>query len=485
MHDVIIPALYVLAGICLYAFVTHVSVILHRPIDYRRLLFSATCVPVFVFSYFQVRALQAATVDEFVAANRWDIACTCVMLIFLVWFVAAYTDRRPLRFLLGTTAIYVMLFVANLMMPYGLQFDQVTALTILELPWGESIAIAVGRSSTMFLLTVPVLAVTFAFMLLALWSHYRSRRSRSSLAMLGAFGFIAVCAIQGVLVRLSVINFVPLGVIGYLGLIFTTSLVLSHEYRVQLERADQEMERLRLQQWHADRVMRTALLISSLSHEMSQPLTAILSNAQAGLRFLAKGDVDREEIVDILSDIVASDVHARGVIDSLRAVMRHQKTERKSVDMTMVAHDVIKLLNSRLAEQQVEIMMEGEPDCLVIADQGQLQQVMLNLMLNGIDAMREKAIGQRRLQLRVWRTADGEVQVAVRDSGTGIAKDAYENLFEGFWTTKDTGTGMGLPICRSIIESHGGKVWAEAGFGSGATFHFMLPLSARISTPST
>jgi signal transduction histidine kinase len=242
-------------------------------------------------------------------------------------------------------------------------------------------------------------------------------------------------------------------------------------------RSEQELQLLRSEYWHADRVAHTGVLVASLAHELSQPLTAILSNAQAGLRFLSNEPLDQQEIRDILKDIVADNWRARQIIDTLRGMIRGKKTRRARVDVTNIVREVLTLLHSEFLVQQVEVKLECSGSCFVQADKTQIEQVLLNLMLNSVESVRNQPAEKRRIQLQVERRGRDEVQVSVSDTGIGIPRDRLGSVFEAFWTTKAHGLGMGLAICRSIIEAHGGRIWAECNNDQGVLILFRLPLA--------
>ncbi len=243
-------------------------------------------------------------------------------------------------------------------------------------------------------------------------------------------------------------------------------------------RGEQELQLLRSQYWHADRIAQTGLLVASLAHELSQPLTAILSNAQAGLRFFSLDPLDAQEIRDILKDIVVDNQRARQIIDVLRAMMRRKETGRSRIDAADVARDVLALLHSEFVAQQVEVELACNGVFLVQADKTQIEQVLLNLMLNSIESMHSQPFEKRHIRLQVDRIGQEEVQVSVSDTGEGIPRNQLGSVFESFWTTKAHGLGMGLAVCRSIIEAHGGRIWAECNSDQGAIFLFRLPLAA-------
>jgi PAS domain S-box-containing protein len=240
--------------------------------------------------------------------------------------------------------------------------------------------------------------------------------------------------------------------------------------------ADHEVRRLRGQLYHADRVVRASALTASLAHELNQPLAAILSNAQAGLRLMAHGVPEPAEIHEILSDIVRDDKRAAAVINGLRAMLRQKETDRVALDVAAAIDDLLNLLRGEIVAASVELVTEFESGCVVSADRTQFEQVMLNLVLNAIEAMRDPVVLERRLAITARATRDGMVLITIADSGPGIPAAKADTVFDVFWTTKEEGMGMGLAVCRNIVESHGGRIWLEsAPEGGGAVFSIELP----------
>jgi len=238
---------------------------------------------------------------------------------------------------------------------------------------------------------------------------------------------------------------------------------------------DEALHRFRRQIWHTDRVASTGAISASLAHEICQPLAAILNNAQAGLRFLDHDRVDLEEIRDILQDIVRDDKRAGTIINGLRAMLQQKETPYVDIDLTQCIEEVLELLHSEVIRHGVDVERRLETPLIVRANKTQIQQVILNLTINALEAMAEQPAGERRLRIEATRT-DDKARVSIRDSGIGIAEDMLDRVFEGFYTTKPQGLGVGLEVCRSILESHRGAIWAEANPDRGATFHFSLPL---------
>jgi C4-dicarboxylate-specific signal transduction histidine kinase len=244
---------------------------------------------------------------------------------------------------------------------------------------------------------------------------------------------------------------------------------------------DEALHKFRRQVWHTDRVASTGAISGSLAHEICQPLSAILNNAQAGLRFLDHEQVDLAEMREILQDIVRDDKRAAAIINGLRAMLQQQEAPYADTDLTQTIEEVLELLHSELIRHGVEVERLLEPGLSVRANKTQIQQVVLNLIINAQEAMMEKPEGERRLQIRAAR-ADGKALVSVSDTGIGIAEDMLERIFAGFYTTKPQGLGVGLEVCRSIMESHRGAIWAEANPQRGTTFRFSLPLVAETTS---
>ena len=242
------------------------------------------------------------------------------------------------------------------------------------------------------------------------------------------------------------------------------------------KQAELDVQKQRNELAHLSRVTMLGELSGSLAHELNQPLAAILSNAQAALRFLAQ-DVDAlNEVRDILKDIVAEDKRAGEVIHRLRLLLRKDEVQHQPLDVNEVVREVLKLVRSDLASRNIVVNIDLSSELpTVIGDRVLLQQVLLNLILNGCDAVAYAEIVEHR-QLHIHTLWNGDaVQVSVRDQGRGIALDDMERIFEPFFTTKPQGMGLGLAICRTIINAHNGQLWATNNADCGASFYFTLP----------
>jgi len=259
------------------------------------------------------------------------------------------------------------------------------------------------------------------------------------------------------------------------GLLVLASVVDVSERR----RIEQAAARQRNEVAHLSRVGMLGALSGSLAHELNQPLTAILSNAQAAQRFLAQTPPRLEQVAEIIDDIVKNDRRAAMVIQRLRALLKKEDAEHRPVDVNEMVQDSLRLLHSDLLSRRVEVIADYAADLpRVSADRVQLSQVMLNFVMNGCEAM-EDANGSRRLLVRTRRAPSGNVEVMVGDRGPGIEPADLEGIFEPFITTKLHGVGLGLAICRTIVDSHGGKIWATNNPDGGATLHFEIPVSSK------
>jgi signal transduction histidine kinase len=246
------------------------------------------------------------------------------------------------------------------------------------------------------------------------------------------------------------------------------------------KRADLEAQRLRQELTHVGRVSAMGELTASLAHELNQPLTAILSNAQVAKHLLGVDPVNLEEIGEILDDIVADDKRAAEVIRRLRALIKKGDLEYESLDLNEVVSEVTRLVRSDVASRNVSMSLELAPDLpKVHGDRVQLQQVVLNLVINSLEAMREPGAGVRTLVIRTARDDAAHVAVAVQDSGIGIDETAADRIFDPLYTTKPEGLGMGLAIARTIVDAHRGRLGAANNVHGGATFQFKLPVDAE------
>jgi PAS domain S-box-containing protein len=227
---------------------------------------------------------------------------------------------------------------------------------------------------------------------------------------------------------------------------------------------------------HMNRIATAGELSSSIAHEIKQPLAAVTAHANAGLRWLTKETPDIDEALAALRAIVKDGQRVGEVIESVRAMYKKTNQERVPVDLDNLVQSILGLVRAELWKQQIIIQTElTKPLPLVIGHKGQLQQVILNLIRNAAEAMQLVSGRARILRVKTAPQDPDRVLLSIADSGTGIDPEDIDRIFEAFYTTKAEGMGMGLAICRSIIEVHGGQLWASSGVDHGSVFNILLP----------
>jgi signal transduction histidine kinase len=242
-------------------------------------------------------------------------------------------------------------------------------------------------------------------------------------------------------------------------------------------RAQIEVEEHRRELSHLARVSVLGQLSGAFAHELNQPLTAILSNAETGRQLLRRQPADLDQLAGILRDIVADDQRAAAVINRLRALLKRGERRVQRLEARELMDEVLDLARTELSTRHVCVTAIVEPGLPpFIGDKVQLQQVLLNFILNGCEAMSATAVNDRRLVVSARNDLTGGVHFAICDSGTGIPPDLIDRLFEPFVTTKPDGLGLGLSISRTIVAAHGGRLWAENNSARGATMHCLLPV---------
>jgi C4-dicarboxylate-specific signal transduction histidine kinase len=246
----------------------------------------------------------------------------------------------------------------------------------------------------------------------------------------------------------------------------------------QRKQAELERTRSRTEIYHLNRVAAMGQLAASLAHELSQPLAAIMSNAEAAQRFAGRPNPDMVEIREALEDITRDDKRARGVIQGMRAMLKKQSVLVEPVDLNEIATSVVQMIRNDAALRGMRIELALVPSAVMVkGDEVALQQVVLNLASNGLDAMTDTT-AERRLTVRTTiEQVAGVGAIWVEDSGPGVSADVREKLFQPFFTTKTTGLGMGLSICQSIVESLSGRIDLKNRPGKGAAFFVELPLA--------
>jgi PAS domain S-box-containing protein len=249
------------------------------------------------------------------------------------------------------------------------------------------------------------------------------------------------------------------------------------------KQAELDAQRDRAELSHLSRVALVGEMSASIAHELNQPLAGLLSNASAGQRFIDKGDVDLREIRELLGDIIADGRRASDVVRGIRGMIKKGQVAHRSMDLNEVVIAAVHMVSpdALLRSCQLETSLDSNLP-VIEGDPVQLQQVLLNLVINAFDAMRDIPVSKRKVVIATQSNGDGTVRMSVRDYGAGVSEEMPDRLFDPFFSTKTEGLGMGLAIVRSIVESHGGTITAKNADDGGARFEFVLPLKGEPST---
>jgi two-component system sensor kinase FixL len=254
-------------------------------------------------------------------------------------------------------------------------------------------------------------------------------------------------------------------------------LILANVVDISARKAAEEDARRRREQVELlGRVSLLGEMTASLAHELNQPLTAIVNNATAAMQYIEQGKLVPEQLLEILTDVVGDGRRAYDIMHNVRNAIKKGSAIRGRINLNDVVKAVTHMVYPDATAYFCKVEMSLEQNLPAIeGDPTQIQQVLINLVRNAFDAMRDTPPGGRKVEIATNHNGDGTICVAVRDYGSGISEPTRERLFEHFFTTKEEGLGMGLAIVRSIVEAHGGSIEAENAEGGGARFHFRLP----------
>lgn len=408
--------------------------------------------------------------------TRWENFSIFMILVPMVWFVYIYfrTGRRWLVVVI--TLLWSVGLLANYFSPHSLTFNDVTELQQHATFWGEYFTVPVGSENPWKYLAdiASVLIIIYvADASLRLW--HQGRRQRAVITGGGILFFIIVAGIHAPLVDAGLIQTPYMISFAFLAIVATMSYQLAIDAR-RARDYEKELHETRRTLDQLDRSNMLGECTTMLAHELNQPLTAILSNAQAAQRYLDSGEPKAEEIGDILDDIVRDDKRASVIIHRLRHMVQKEGVISKPFDLNASIMEVINVLSKDMKEKNIRLITRLSNDLpRVPAGQIEIQQVVLNFLTNAIKILDKNSISDRLITIHTLRLKN-ELQVVVEDSGPGISADIHDTIFNSFVSDSKEGLGLGLAISRRIIETYGGHIRAENKENSGAVFSFTLPV---------
>ena len=407
---------------------------------------------------------------------RWENLAIFMILVPMVWFVYHYfrTGRRWLAIII--TALWGIGIVINFLSPGSLTFHHIVELKRETMFWGELITLPVGEINPWKLLADIASLLMLLYIVDATYKLWQRRGIEKTWIVGGAIIFFILAAgVHTPLVDAGLVATPYMISFSYLAIVFTLSYqvvmdaVRAGQYKLELQQARLNLD----QHGRADLLGECSVM---LAHELNQPLTAILSNAQAAQRYLDSDTPELNEVKNILEDIVRDDQRASEIIKRIRVLLKNEEIVKERFDLNAAIREVIAMLSNEIKENDFHITEHYASDYFpVYAGRTEIQLVMLNLMSNAVKAMKESFSKKRRLRVST-SIVDHSVQVEIVDTGPGISSELFESLFERFVTDGKDGLGLGLSICRRIIERFGGRIWAQNAESGGAVFTFTLPL---------
>ena len=413
--------------------------------------------------------LLTMDVSTYVLMSRITHFLLFVLLSSLVAFVRIYLDAGPRWLIYVIVAAWgIIVLVPNLLSPYGVVFSEITELARIETPWGELFTVARGPANPWKYIADFASILILVFVILAAIGAWRNGMRKRAWMVICSVGFFILVA--GVLAQLEDAGVVALPLvipIAFMAIVVALTLQLINE-AFKASDASREIQQLR-------RAITLGEMVGGLAHEINQPLSAILSNAQAARRFLDSPNVDLDEFREIIDDIIADDKRASNTILSLRRMLRRDDTASKTVDVNDAIRAAADMVKGELHTNNVVLRLDLEPNLdAARGDREQLTEVLLNLLLNAIRAMATMPKDRRRVTIGSG-LQEGNLLVSVSDRGPGIREDIVTTLFEPFVSKSKDGLGIGLSISKRIVESVGGKIWVEHIAEGGAIFRFTLP----------
>ena len=446
------------------------------------LAFCIVAISVAGLSVTEVGMMHSVSAEQYGYWVRWFHLPNSLAIVGLVVFVHLQfgTGRTWLAAMI--IALRMFLLVENFLVEPNVTWREISS--IRSIPFlGEEVAVVGGgvlrstQSIATFASLLFIVYVTDA--LVAAWSKgNRETRRKAAVICGGVLAFITLAIVESQLVVWNLVHLPVVVAPPFVILVAAVTYELSRDI-ITSAAAEREVQRLREDLAHVARINMVSQLSGSLAHELRQPLTAMQANAQAAQRMLGTASVDLGELDAILTDIRKDNARADAIIVRTRTLLTRSRLEVDDVSVAAIARDVLALVRTDAIKRGVSVEA-SIPDSIppLRADRVQLLQLLLNLVINAMDAVSAKEARERRVRIEARRASDDRVEIAVVDWGTGVAVEVLPRVFDAFVTTKPTGLGIGLAVSRAIVEGHGGQISVENNPGGGATFRFTLAAAA-------
>lgn len=473
------------AGACAIIGLTQILLWVREPGPQRKLyLLSATMsFAATATALVELALMKSQDVARYGRLLQWENLTIFALLVPLVWFIHLRLHSRRAWLAITITLLWCATVVINFAYPYSVVFTEITELDAHATVWGEPYASALGSLNPWVLVPNIASVLILAFIADAGFQSWRAGERRRAVLVAGSsLLFIVMAGIQAPLVDAGLLDMPYMVSFAYLAIVFALAYelvdsarrtaILTRERAAALGDAREAREEL-------ERLGRASLLgefVTGIAHELNQPLAAILANAQAARRQLAGPAPNVDELREIVDDVVRDDKRAGEVIHRLRGLLQKHAGHRERVSLAAVVRETADLVRAELQAHDIRLALElGDPAWTVEADRVGLQEVVLNLLSNAIRALREVPRAVRALRLAL-SLSDSTLCLSVADRGRGISAEAMPRLFDSFYTSTTGSLGMGLALCKRIVEAHGGTIEARNRDGGGAEFRVTLPM---------
>ena len=465
------------AAACLMLALMHMLLWLRYSQNKVYLLSSLTAFAACASALLELGLLSTQSLETYRMLIRWENLAIFLILVPMVWFVQSYFDTARRWLAISITLLWSLGVLVNFLHPYSLTFSSIDELRRLPAFWGELFTVPSGTENPWKFVADMASVLILVYVADATLRSWRRENQREALIIgSGILFFIIAAGIHTPLVDAGIVHTPYMISFAFLAIVATMSYQLASEV-IRAQRYERELQQTRRQ---VDQLARANLLgecTTIIAHELNQPLTAILSNAQAARKILAGSGARQEEIGDILDDIVRDDKRASEIIQRLRSMLLNRQIVREYFDLNEAAHETIAMLRSEFKANNVSVeenFATAIPE--IYAGRIEIQQVILNMLVNAVRAVGENPAGQSRKVCVRTAFLDTEARVDIEDSGPGILSEKQASLFTSLDLGSKDGLGLGLTICRRIIETYGGRIWAGNSKSGGAIFSFTLPV---------